>query len=731
MSAFDVSTASTNGVGVATVTVSPKSASSNGADQIVASATVGGVPISDSVVVQVTSSTLSAPPVLNTSLSSTSISSATPAVVTSTLTDGKGQPAPGQVVTFSVVRGLAKTNVATALTDSAGNAVVVLSPINSTIAGADEVQALANFAGSQLQSTKGFQIQATNVSLSSFTSAVASLGAYGQTTLTIGIVGASIGSPVNVSVTSSCVSQGKATLSPSTFTATTATVDLQFKDNGCGALQLQDKLQASITGGSGAPVSLSLPIVVPSEASLAFISASPEVIFLKGSGFTETSTLTFEVRDRAGNPLPQRTVDLALLTAAGGVTIEGGPGPVALASDAAGRVSVRVNSGTVPTPIRVRAALHATPSIATVSSNLSVAVGLPSQLNFSMSQTAMNIEGMNLDGTPNAYNIIASDRSGNPVPAGTSINFVTEGGQVESIKQIQLVSGLARTSAGFISSAPRPDDGRIVVVAYALGEESFIDQNGNNTYDVGEPFQDLGSIYKDRIYDGIFDAAVDEYIPTGINNTSACSAAGAAAGATAVTNALLALDVSIPSIGASSCDGKWSGAGQVYVRRAVETVLSTSTPRALWSATTGLDAACSKIILQNGPSPASSGIYTVATGTETWYSGSAGVAATSLNFLVADANTFKVLGPSGQVGRLNPMAAGTTITAGSATSGVIVKVYGDTVPSTTEATGVSIGVDLGSASSAPVSVTFTSPVSKTATSYTFTVTKGIRPSACP
>ena len=164
---------------------------------------------------------------------------------------------------------------------------------------------------------------------------------------------------------------------------------------------------------------------------------------------------------------------------------------------------MRVNSGTLPTPVRVNARCRAaTPVIATVSSNLSVAVGLPSQLNFSLSQGTKNIEGYNIDGTPNTYQIIAADRSGNPVPAGTSINFVTEGGQVEAIKQTQLVSGIARTTANFVSSEPRPVDGRVTVTAYALGEESFLDLNGNNVRDAGESFQDLGNIFKDRNFDG-------------------------------------------------------------------------------------------------------------------------------------------------------------------------------------------------------------------------------------
>ena len=744
LSSFDAVTSSTNGSGVATVTVTPKSASSNGADQILASASVGGVTTTATFVVQVSSSILNAPPVLKTSLSSTSISSASPAAVTATLTDGKGLAVAGEVVTFAVVRGLAKTNVATALTDASGNAVVVLAPASSSTAGADEVTASVTYAGTSLQSTKGFQIQATNVTLTSFVAAglgagLPPLSAYGQTTLTLAISGASPGSPVNISVTSSCVTQGKATLSPSSFTATTATVDLQYKDNGCGAVLTSDTLQAAIVGASSA-VGLSILIASPAATSLAFISASPEIIYVKGSGFTESSVVTFEVRDGSGNMLPNLPVLLELLTESGGLTMQGATRPSAGAtlqltqsSDAVGRVTARVNSGTQPTPVRVKASLSGNvPVIATVSSNLSVAVGLPAQLNFSLSQKTRNIEGMNIDGTPNVYNIIASDRNGNPVPAGSSINFVTEGGQVEAIKQIQLVSGVARTSAGFVSSDPRPADGRITVTAYALGEESFIDQNGNNAYDPGEPFQDLGRLFKDRLFDGAYDASVDEYIPTNIADLSACLSPGVSgAGATAATTALLAVDASVPSMPAS-CDGKWSGAGTVYVRRATETVLSTSAARPLWASTVGLDASCRQYNLQVGPQPAQFATFTGVSGADVWYG--SGAASLSLFFIVADANTFPAAGPSGTLGRLNPMAAGTTVSASTPTKGLGVTVGGGSpVPSTTEATLAAVGVTFDAGTTAGVVfVTFTSP-SGVGTTYAVNVqqTSAGKVSSCP
>lgn len=720
LAAFDATTASTGTTGRAAVTVSPKTSSTAGADVLTASVTVAGVTRTKQVSAQFVGSTSVGTPVLTLNLSTTSISSAAPATVTARLTDARGIAVPGQVVTFDVVRDLAVTNVATALTNDDGRAVVVLSPANSAAAGADEISASARYSGVDLQATRGFQVQATDVMINSFASAVSPLSAYAQTALTINLTGASVTSPVNLSISSACVAQGKATLSPTKVSTTSNSVTLQYRDNGCGAVQSADQLQV-VVDGTATSRALTLPIDAPAAASLAFVQAAPEQIFLKGSGFTESSIVTFEVRDAAGNPLPGRVVELRLQTGAGGVTMEGrgvesieppSADPFVQTSNAQGRVSARVNSGTQPTPVRIHAKLRGT-TIATVSSNLSVAIGLPSQLNFSLSQGTRNIEGYNIDGTPNPYQIIAADRTGNPVPAGTSINFVTEGGQVEAIKQTQIVGGISRTTANFVSAEPRPRDGRVTITAYALGEESFIDLNGNNRYDAGEPFQDLGNVFKDRLFDGIWNAAVDEFIPLLVNDSAACAAPG---------SALLALDAGIPSRPAT-CDGVWSGAGQVYVRRALETVLSTSGARPLWPlGTTRLAGPGSSITMQVGPNAGTTAVYRQVNGDTICGFGSG-----AFTVLVGDANP---------VPRLNPMAAGTTVTATTPTTGFSTRVVaGSPVPSTTEvsAAAISYAFDDDAVNDGSIVISFTSPVSGTSTSVSVRVVRGTAATAagCP
>jgi hypothetical protein len=245
-------------------------------------------------------------------------------------------------------------------------------------------------------------------------------------------------------------------------------------------------------------------------------------------------------------------------------------------------------------------------------------------------------------------------------------------------------------------------------------------------------------VFKDRNFDGRFDATTDEFIPLAVNNTAACAP---------VTSDLLSLDASIPTVGkltgeTGTCDGKWSGAGQVYVRRAVETVFSTSAARPLWASTAGLDSTCSKINLQVGPiSTALPTTFTQAAG-DTWYGATSG----TLNFIAADANpgrakasslwadptTFNPLTDYDLFPRLNPLAAGTVVSASTPTNGLTVSVGGGSpVPSTTEASTVAIAYAFTPpASSGIVFVTFTSP-SGVGTTVPVNVTVGTRPTACP
>jgi hypothetical protein len=708
---FNPSSALTDASGSVSVKLTPSGLSTNGAALAVAVATVSGVQLTSTAGFTATSSGAigAGSPSLALSLSNSIVTTAVPVNAIAVVRDGAGAAVAGQVVKFKTVDGLGTFAVSSALTDSTGTASAALSAAATGQSGADQVVVTTSVNGTALQATQGFQLTATNATISGFTSDKTVLLPYEQANLAVNVAGSLSGTPVNLSLSSTCVASGKATLTPATATTTTGTATFTYRDAGCGATNTADSIQVSIVGTSVTRV-LNLGLTAPTVNSITFTSATPTTIFLKSSGLTETSTLVYTVVDTAGNGLPNQTVTLELLTAAGGLTLDGGQVSVTKKTDSFGRVSALINSGTVPTPVRVKATLSN--GINSVSSGLAVAVGLPSELNFSLSQTTRNIEGYDIDGTANVYSIIASDRLANPVPVGTAINFIAEGGQIEPIKNTALASGLARASANFVSASPRPLDGRVTVLAYALGEESFLDTNGNNVWDAGvdTQFQDLGAVFLSRKFLSTYFPATDQLIPlsiSGVGNASACISP---------TSTLLSLNAGIPTAAGSTCDSNW---GRAYVRRAAETVLSTSVARPVWESgnlPAGLYAnagfTCPKVtervssgLPQNlivgyaegtGAEIRDQDYYEVGGATKIYNLAEVG----NISFLVADRNPV----------RLNPVAAGSVIavtTTGKVTATVV---GGSPVASSSEATFASVSLDFGTTGrSGTVNIKITSP----------------------
>lgn len=662
------------------------------------------------------SSTSTVAAVISVALSNTTVTSASPATVTATVVDSNGNALANQVVTFATKLGYGVLSAPTALTNASGQAVVTLTPSTSTTIGADTVSASVTVNAATVSASTGFQLTETNVSISSFTADIGSnaLTAYGQTALSVTVTGAATGASINLSVTSACVTAGKATLSPATATTTTGSATFIYKDSGgCGSTLSSDTLQVTVAGSSVSKT-LSLALTSPAASSITFVPpAAPVVIYLAGSGYTSTAPVSFKVVDLAGNALPGQSVTLVATTYTGGLTLDGVSTPITKISDANGQVSVLVNSGTIPTPVRVTATLLSL-GVSTTSSSLAIAVGLPTQTAFSLSQKTLNIEGMNIDGTSNTYTVIASDRMGNPVPAGTSVNFVADSGQIASVGSttVSPSTGLAGTTVNYQSSSPRPKDGRITVVAYALGEESFIDNFGTNTYQAGDDFQDLGDVFVSQAYSVNYNQAIDQRIVQTVSTPATCHNASASS---------LQLDASIPSVetfnGAPRCDGVW---GQAYVRRAAQTVLSTSAANPQWLGVGGssplqLDGACSLVTVV-GDTGATTSHYKFGSGTLYGLSAGGGV----LSVLLADANPV----------RLNPMAAGTTVKVSASSNITVVLLGGSPVPSTLSANAASFSYAFTSGNSGTVTVSVTSPSGLTTTATT-AISTGSPPTACP
>ncbi len=248
-------------------------------------------------------------------------------------------------------------------------------------------------------------------------------------------------------------------------------------------------------------------ITVPEDPvkSIRFVSALPEQISIAGSGGTETSIISFQVVDGDGIAVADRLVTFSLDNNPGGATLNAN----SATSDESGLVSVTVRSGTVLATLVVTANVSTTDA-STTSSGIAVTTGLPDQLHFGIAASNNNVDGYYYAGNTSELTAYLSDIFGNPVPEGTKVTFTTEGGSVIP----SCLTAVGRCTVTWTSTGPYADllgvdFAQSDILAVAIGNESFTDENGNGLFDDGEDFEDLGEPYRDDNNNGAYD--VGEY----------------------------------------------------------------------------------------------------------------------------------------------------------------------------------------------------------------------------
>lgn len=387
-----------------------------------------------------------------------------------------------------------------------------------------------------------------------------SLSAGGSTSLQVNLIDET-GAPYTMSTTvtfsSPCVGENLATITgfgqptgTPTVTTTSGTATATYVASGCSG---GDLITATATPNSQNLTASGTVTVLPAAiGSIQFISAAPPTMTLKGLGSvggSSTSTVVFQVLDDAGGPRPGATVSFGLSTTAGGVTFI----PSSGITDANGKVQTVVSSGTVAEPVTVKASTTVTPpapapayTISTESNALTISTGIPASAGISLAVACYNQEAWNIDGVSVPVTVRMRDRFTNPVPDGTTVNFHTLLGHIDPSCQtsggtgtctVNWVSQMPYTVAGnpqsthsatavpayydYYSSycaiagpggtydAPNgaqtcngTTDGRSPILAYAIGEESFVDAVGNGVFnsnldtvawDANNPWNNFGT----------------------------------------------------------------------------------------------------------------------------------------------------------------------------------------------------------------------------------------------
>lgn len=491
-------------------------------------------------------------------LSSNTLSAGKPLTVKALVKDAKGVVVPNAVVSFTTDGGLAvfEPVSGTALTDSKGVASINLQAASLASSGAATLTVAATVSGKTFTQTIGYAVSPGTVALANLAANSTSLSAYASTSISVQVLlnGAPATAAQTVIFSSACDTAGKASISRS-VSSVNGVATATYTDKGCAGT---DTITASVQGTSS---SLALQIAPPQASNVSFMSATPSSIVLAGTGgegLSSDSIVTFKLVDSTNSPIAGKAVNFDLSTRVGGIKLNGqSTGVVQGTTGADGTVSVTVTAGTVPTPVWVTAVLADNTAIKSQSPNLTISTGRPTQDRFSLAVETFNIEGAHIDGVTTKLSVRAYDRLGNPVVDGTVVNFISEGGGVQPFCNTK--DGAC--SVEFTSAEFRPANGRVTVLAYAQGEESFDDLNTNNVWDRGEPFRNLGDAFVDNNEDGIWQLGEREiaFDPT---KTLACPAYPADG---RYSNA---------PYKANTCDDPITGWGAAHVRRTAVIALS-------------------------------------------------------------------------------------------------------------------------------------------------------------
>lgn len=342
---------------------------------------------------------------------------------------------------------------------------------------------------------------------------LSTLSAGGTTSLSVSVVdesGNSFTTPVEVTFDSVCAQAGNATID-SPVTTKNGVADSTYLADGCIG---DDVIRATVdVNGSASEATGTVNVLSPDLGAIEFESSTPTVIALQGTGGTglsETSQLVFRVVDEFGDPVSGQTVDFTLNTNLGGVSLE----PASATSDAQGLVRTTVKSGTVHGAVRVTATI-ANAGVSTQSDQLAVTTGIPDQDSISLSVECHNVEAWHHDGVEVPVTVFLADRFNNRVPDNTAVTFETEGGSIPG----QCFTSDGKCNVNWRSQNPRPDNGRVTVLASAIGEESYTDNNANGVFDDGDVISaNLPEAFIDADEDDVFDAGTEEFLDFNSDN---------------------------------------------------------------------------------------------------------------------------------------------------------------------------------------------------------------------
>ncbi len=496
-----------------------------------------------------------------------------PFFIKATVKNAAGVPVKSQRVVVALDSTQAVLPVASSqLTDDNGVALIRVAPASVSSVGVVRATVTADVAGATLTQTYDLTITAGTVALQGLTVSPTSVQS-----------GQSVSVSVNVLVNGQAATSNSASVVFSSSCGTVSPASSAVDNNGKASAVIQTTNVGSCTVNAQAGTvnaSAGYTVTAPPTTGVQFVSAAPTLIYQTGSPGVSRSIVSFRVVNAVGSAVAGQDVSAVLTNTDGGINFCGAPSVATSGAD--GVVSYSVCAGTLPATVQVRASLVSAPALFAASNLLTIQTGLPTQRFFDISTTQFNFYAGGqftdqFNGNSVGISVFAADRQGNPVPDGTPVVLVAEGGQLNTAGASSCVISGGRCTVTLIgqnyrplgSSAPNgdPRPGRVTILAYADGEEDFIDANNNNRYDSGEKFEDMGIPFLDKDENKTFTPAYKNLV-TGTDEGEVTYPIQASAVGTQACSS----NTNVGLSQANTCNGKWDGYGKV--RRSITVVFS-------------------------------------------------------------------------------------------------------------------------------------------------------------
>lgn len=418
------------------------------------------------------------------------------------VTDKTGKGISGAVVTFSGEGVVFGTTNAAVLTNADGEASISIKPQDLNTTGAYQISATANYNGtSATTSPYNFSLQAANIVLVGMVAATTDLESGASTNITLKTQDANTKvnqNNVTVNFSASC-----GTFEPAIVASSNqGDVTTSYKAIGTDGKLCEGKHTIRASGSNIPESKVEVNIAATEANSLVYTTTNAVNLGIKNSGSAASGQIEFTLYAN-GTPAANKDVNIELVRAPEDLSFIslGNRAIKTVKSDPNGKVVVTLYPGNKPGPVEIKATLVSNNTVSALSKNIAVSTGRVTQNGLSLSVSKNSLQNA-IDGDAATITARMVDRTGNPVPDGTVISFVSEGGKVEP--NCSSVKG--ECSVILSTQNPRPLnnniavlDNRVTVLAYVEGDKSFTDIDGDNLYTKGvdKLISNIGSFFRD------------------------------------------------------------------------------------------------------------------------------------------------------------------------------------------------------------------------------------------